>query len=439
MRSLFVKMLLWFLGTSLLSLAAFLIASSLLTPRTVSTGFVPPLMSYHMQEARQAFEDGGAGKLSSYLNRLDHRHQRSAHYLTDASGRDLINGVDRSRLLLEARSVDWLWLPWFGHRVFALSTNDPRYQYIVVPPQRSRLPSFLPFYLWFLLGVMIFCYILAVNLARPLRRLRRTLERFGRGDLSVRTCSTRKDEIGDLSRAFDRMAERIETLLTAERRLLQDVSHELRSPLARLRFAVELARTDGDRDEALTHIQKDVERLARLVDELLQLTRAEGDPSSRDIEVVPLQDLLRSLVTDCAIEAEAKRCGLTLHTDRPLYLRGERELLRRAVENVIRNAIRYAPKGTAIEIGLDGSAAGATIGVRDYGPGVPEEALQDIFKPFFRVEGDRDRASGGVGLGLSIAQRAVSLHQGTITARNASPGLFVTIELPNPMDRPDES
>jgi two-component system sensor histidine kinase CpxA len=430
-------MLLWFLVTSLLSLAAFVVGSSLLMPRSATPGFVPPFVAIHMHEARQAFEEGGSERLANYFERLDHRHHRTAHYLTDAAGRDLISGEDRTRLMAEARPADWPWLPWFGRRVHVLSTDDQRYRYIVIPPPRSRFRSVVPFYLWFLLGVMVFCYILAVNLARPLRRLRRTLERFGRGDLSVRTCSTRKDEIGDLSRAFDRMAERIETLLTAERRLLQDVSHELRSPLARLRFAVELARTDGERDEALTHIQRDVERLAKLVDELLQLTRAEGDPSSRDIEVVPLHDLLRSVIADCAIEAEAKRCGLAVRVERPLFLRGERELLRRAVENVLRNAIRYAPKGTAIEVSLDFSGAGATIGVRDYGPGVPEDALEDIFKPFFRVEGDRDRASGGVGLGLSIAQRAISLHQGRISARNGAPGLLVTIELPHPMERPD--
>lgn len=303
--------------------------------------------------------------------------------------------------------------------------------------QTHSAPGFLPFYLWSLLGTALLGYLVAINLVRPLQRLKRTVEQFGRGDLTARTGSLRRDEIGGLSRAFDRMAERIETLLTAERRLLQDVSHELRSPLARLRFAVELARTDGDREEALTQIAKDVERLANLVDELLQLTRAEGDPSSQDLHVVPLNELLRSLVADCGLEAEARNRHLVLSAEAPAFLLGERELLRRAIENVLRNAIHYAPQGTTVEVVMTRAADVATITVRDRGPGIPAEALDAIFEPFFRVDGDRARASGGVGLGLSIAQRAVSLHQGKVTARNANPGLVVTIELPHAMEQPD--
>lgn len=306
-----------------------------------------------------------------------------------------------------------------------------------LPSQQT--PPFRPLYLWTLLGTAVLGYLVAINLVRPLRNLRRTVEQFGRGDLTARTGSLRQDEIGGLSRAFDRMAERIETLLTAERRLLQDVSHELRSPLARLRFAVELARTDGDREEALTQIAKDVERLANLVDELLQLTRAEGDPSSQDLHIIPLDELLRSLVADCGLEAEARHRRLVLKTNGPVFLLGERELIRRAVENVLRNAIHYAPEGTTVEVALTLVSEVATITVRDHGPGIPEEWLDQIFKPFFRVDNDRARTSGGVGLGLSIAQRAISLHRGKVVARNAQPGLVVTIELPHAKAQSDET
>ncbi|MEJ7637514.1 MAG: histidine kinase dimerization/phospho-acceptor domain-containing protein, partial [Singulisphaera sp.] len=136
------------------------------------------------------------------------------------------------------------------------------------------------------------------------------VDRFGQGGLAARVGSTRKDEIGELSRAFDQMAGRIETLMTAERRLLQDVSHELRSPLARLVFAVELARTSEDRGAALDRINKDIGRLSHLVDELLQLTRAEGDPTARETEPVRLDVLLRTVLEDCRLEAEAKACRL---------------------------------------------------------------------------------------------------------------------------------
>jgi signal transduction histidine kinase len=163
---------------------------------------------------------------------------------------------------------------------------------------------------------------------------------------------------------------------------------------------------------------------------LLQLTRAEGDSSALDREVVPLGDLLRSLVEDSDLEAEAKGCRLDLRAEKPCSVWGEEELLRRAIENVVRNAIRHAPKGTSIEIALDRLADRARVVVRDHGPGVPEESLSAIFEPFFRVEGHRSWASGGVGLGLAIARRAIALHQGAITASNASPGLVVVIELP---------
>jgi two-component system sensor histidine kinase CpxA len=240
----------------------------------------------------------------------------------------------------------------------------------------------------------------------------------------------RHDEIGDVARAFNLMAAQIATLLSAERRLLQDVSHELRSPLARLGFAVELARTSPDHEAALARIRKETDRLAQLVDELLQLTRAEGDPTARNLAPVKLDALLADIVADCKLEAEAQGCRLVLRVTQPAVLTGERELLRRACDNIVRNAIRHAPPQSTIEVELSVKGPRATISFRDRGPGVPQESLGDIFKPFYRVENDRDRSSGGVGLGLAIALRAVELHHGRISARNASPGLIIEIELP---------
>ncbi len=216
----------------------------------------------------------------------------------------------------------------------------------------------------------------------------------------------------------------------AERRLLLDVSHELRSPLTRLDVAVDLALTSDDREVYLGRIKRDIGRLSVLVNELLQLTRAEGDPSIHNLDHVRLDEILEVLVEDCDMEAEAKGCRLDLSASEPCTVLGDPELLRRAVENVVRNAIRHAPVGTAITIDLESHRESATIAVRDHGPGVPDELLGAIFEPFFRVEGDRSRASGGVGLGLAIARRAVTLSRGRIFAQNARPGLMVTIELP---------
>jgi signal transduction histidine kinase len=193
--------------------------------------------------------------------------------------------------------------------------------------------------------------------------------------------------------------------------------------------AIELARSGEDREAALNRIQKESDRLSSLVGQLLEVTRAEGDPNALRRLPVPLDELLAELVDDTSIEARARGCAVTLAAAEPIQVQGDPELLRRAVENVIRNAIRYAPPGTAVEVAARRNGT-AVVAVRDYGPGVPEESLSRIFDPFYRVEGDRNRLSGGVGLGLSIARRAVELHQGKLTARNMHPGLMVTIELP---------
>jgi two-component system sensor histidine kinase CpxA len=307
---------------------------------------------------------------------------------------------------------------------------EGKYRFLVVFENYFDLSQYLPYYLLILAAVALLCWILATNLAAPLRGLARVVDRFGAGDLSVRVNSSRKDEIGEVGRAFDRMAERIGTLLTAERRLLQDISHELRSPLARLSFAAELARTAEDRDAAIARMKKEIARLTDLVGGLIQVTRAEGDPAASSSESLRLDQLLGELVDDCRVEADARGCRIAFSGQPELTMHGDREVLRRAVENVVRNAIRYTPAGTSVEIQLDATAVAARISVRDYGPGVPGEALPKIFQPFFRVDDSRHTSTGGVGLGLAIASRAIGLHHGKLWAENTHPGLKVWIELP---------
>jgi signal transduction histidine kinase len=154
--------------------------------------------------------------------------------------------------------------------------------------------------------------------------------------------------------------------------------------------------------------------------------------------VFSLDHLLQELVAGCAIEADVRRCRLEVSGQDPILVRADHELLRRAVENILRNAIRHAPEGTAIEIALDCQPSTVSISVRDHGPGVPEEMLSSIFKPFFRVDSSRDSASGGAGLGLAIAQSAIALHHGNVSATNMHPGLLVRIELPGDLKVPAE-
>lgn len=440
MRSVYAKVLFWCLGTLVFSLVAFVVIGAIASVRAFGHGGpFERTSTWQMQEAREAYESGGVPKLKAYLDRVD-QHFQMEHYLTDTSGKDLATGEDRSAWLTARQPRP---LPWpfgmfrdLGHRgeahvMVAPASRALPYRWIVVAQPANYDPwTILPYYLLVFLAIALLCWLLAVNLATPLRALARTVDRFGRGDLSARVHSRRRDEIGNLGRAFDEMAERMETLLTAERRLLQDISHELRTPLARLSFAAELSRTAEDRNAATARLKKEIARLTDLVGALLQVTRAEGDPSSRNLTDLPLDDFLREVVDDCTVEAEARGCHLTLEAPPSLHFRGDRELLRRALENIVRNAIRYAPEGTPIDVKLASDHDDAEISVRDYGPGVPATELPKIFKPFFRVDESRDSSTGGVGLGLAIAHRAVTVHHGTMTAKNAEPGLLVLIELP---------
>jgi signal transduction histidine kinase len=434
MNSLFAKILLWFWCTLAITVVGSAFISALTFNGSASDRQAPAgrLVTLQLEEARVAYEAGGRPALGAFLGEL-HRIFEADGILTDANGRDLLTGEDRSTLVRHAR----LGLPYSilrtgaSGRLVARAAEDGRYWFFLVVP-RTRVGSWFiePEHLFVLAAAALMSWWLALHLTAPLRDLQRAVERFGRGDLSARVKSTRGDEVGRLARTFDRMAGRIETLLHAERRLLLDISHELRSPLARLGVAVELARSGEDREAALNRIQKESDRLNALVGQLLEVTRAEGDPASLRREPVRLDELVGEIVEDSAIEASARGCSLRYEEPAAVVVEGDPELLRRATENVIRNAIRYAPRETAVEISLARRDGRAVLAVRDYGPGVPEEALPRLFDAFYRVDTARERTSGGAGLGLSIARRAVELHRGAIRARNASPGLEVALELP---------
>lgn len=430
MRSLFAKLLTWFLLALAVSLAGFLLTSAHLAARSADPGgIMASCLQLQLEGAVAAYQGGGQAGLASYLERINKMFP-ARYALLDAANRDLLTAEDRSAEVAQARERPRRPPPPGSPLLIERTTSDGRYRLLAAALPRFDPLAYLPYYAWIVVLVALMTAGFAWHLTTPLRQLRQTVSRFGQGDLTQRARSRRKDELGDLAREFDRMADRIETLLTAERRLLQDVSHELRSPLSRLALAVELARTSEDREAALARVKKEVARLSALVAELIEMTRAEGDLSTRQSEPLLLDELIGSVVEDCALEAEAKGCRIECRCDGGLEFSGDRKLLVRAVENVLRNAIRHAPEGSVVSVEACRSAANHLIRVRDYGPGLPEEMLEQVFRPFFRVEADRSRDSGGVGLGLSIAQRAVRLHGGEIQARNAGPGLEVEIRLP---------
>jgi signal transduction histidine kinase len=425
-RSLFAKILLWLLATVVTAFVGF----SLIEVRfDDAMSHAPMARAFRSQarEAREAYEAGGPKALRWDLDRVKEIFQADA-MLTDAKGRDLVTGDDRSPLIRAGR-----WSQFFrrNRSVIARQSENGRYWFILSIRGEEAARAFVPpEQLFVLAGVLLLCYLFAWYLTKPLRKVEMAIEKFGQGDFSARAHSTRRDELGQLAGTFDQMAERIQNLMVAERRLLLDISHELRSPLARLGVSIELARTGANRDAALDRIQKESDRLNALVGELLQATRAEVDPGTLRAQAVRLDELLADVVNDGSVEAAARGSVVHLDTPGPVTISGDAELLRRASENVIRNAIRYAPPETSVDVKLTRDSSAVHISVRDYGPGVPEEALSRIFDPFFRVEQDRNRTSGGVGLGLAIARRAVELHRGKLRARNSHPGLLVEIALP---------
>ncbi len=422
MRSLYQTILLWFVLLLAASMAIVLFASPMIVPSfSPRGGLIDRMNAVFFRQAREAFEQGGATRLSAYLANLESQLP-VRHLLVDARGRDLATGEDHHSLLASATSV----FPVKGQ--FARLYSEGKFQFVALARPGDVREGNPLFILLLTTVIASLCWLFATRLASPVRSLARTAEQFGAGDISARSKIQRKDEIGDLARSFNQMAERITALVTSERRLLQDVSHELQSPLARMAVAAKLTRTAADRDAAAARLQTEIARVSEMVSGLLDITRAEGDPAALRRDPVDLRELVSEIIAGCEWEASEKRCVLQPDLDEAMVC-GNEELLRRAIENVLRNAVRYSPADDPVDVSLRLMKTEAEVVVRDRGPGVPTEALEKIFLPFYRVEAARERQTGGTGLGLSLAQRAVLLHQGTIRAENAGPGLRVVIRL----------
>lgn len=279
---------------------------------------------------------------------------------------------------------------------------------------------------------------LTYYLTSPTLKLRRATQRFADGELSTRVVPEighRTDELGELARDFDVMAERIQNLLESERRLLGDISHELRSPLARVQLALDLADTTANEETRtyLKRIEQETGRLNQMIGQLLTLTRLEGGAFATANTLVDLTDIVAEVCEDAAFEAQGWGKFVHPEIEPGIQLKGDPQLLRSAVENVVRNALLHTPESSTVEVTLrrENKPSRAIIIVRDHGPGVPEGHLEDLFRPFFRVAEARDRKTGGVGLGLSITDRAVRLHHGSVRAINAPEGgLQVELDLP---------
>lgn len=428
MKSLFVGTLLAMIAILGLSFVVFQAISRRVQNITIEPTF-ERFDELQLETAEEDFEHGGQAALAQYVHKLDHVFY-GKHHLLNAQGIDLVSGEDLSSILPRPPAGKSR-VQTNGRWIITRRSQDGKYWFAAIGTlYRIPIWTFLPYYFLVIGATAALFWLAAVGVVMPLRRIAASIAAFGQGDLATRVKTNRPDEIGQLARSFNNMAERLEKLIVSERRLLGDISHELRSPLARLKFAVKLARTSPDSKAALDRIERDVDRIAALVSDIVEITFVEGDPALRHSEPVQIADVVKDVVCDCTVEAEARGCRMQLHGSTEASVTGSRELVRRAIENVLRNAIRYSPENSWIEVTMEDDAHATTIVVRDYGPGVPEESLARLFDPFFRVEEARNTNGGGSGLGLSIAKRAVLAHQGTIVAENAKPGLRVRIVLP---------
>jgi signal transduction histidine kinase len=317
-----------------------------------------------------------------------------------------------------------------GRNVFVVGIALPRFNLNLPPPP---FPYRAVAFAIVISGLV--CFAMARYLARPLQLVRDTSYRLAAGDLQARAgpiVGRRRDEIGDLVRDFDAMAARIEALVHAQHQLLSDISHELRSPLARLNVALELARRKipGDGLPDLDRMELEAERMNDLIGRVLSLARAENNQRAAETPV-DLAPAVASVTADADYEAHRQDKSVALEVIRESTVQGDRALLTSAVDNVLRNAIRYTPEHSAVDVVLDRTERDAVLTVRDRGPGVPSHELERMFSPFHRVESARNSETGGVGLGLAIARRTIEVHGGTIVAENARDGgLLVTIRLP---------
>jgi len=292
-----------------------------------------------------------------------------------------------------------------------------------------------------LVGVFIFSALLTLFMAIPIRRIRAAFGRLAAGDLKVRLGDAwlrRRDEIADLATDFNKMASRLEELVASRDRLLADISHELRSPLARLHLAIALARQSPEKEaQSLERIGREADKLEEMVGELLTLSKIESGATTSD-EYFFVSEISRIVVDDARFEAQGKGVDFEVVANPPGFetlVVGSGKLISRAIENIVRNALRFSRRGETIIIAVASDPAGTTLYIRDQGPGVKAEELKSLFDPFFRAH----PASGqGYGLGLAIAKRAILAHGGTIAATHgAEHGLTITIWLPAAPDSPE--
>ncbi len=392
--------------------------------------------------AQAALNRHGERGLKRWLVAARARSRMLDLHIVDASGRALLGHrlPRRGRSLVEAwqsgQAVDQ---PGGTHRwTRELKAPGGRNYLLIVsrPPRPFLFRLFGSFGPLGLLMVAIFIsglisFMLARYIARPMQRMRAAGSALGGGDLAARLperLTRRRDEIGSLARDFNRMADQLSHMISGQQQLLRDVSHELRSPLARIQVALSLA----ERDNSPRHFERiriEGERLDALVGEILAYTRLK-QPDALENDDFDLVDILSDVVADARMEGQARGVEIELQAPNQLLVHGDKQALDRAIENVVRNAVRHSPRNAKVTVTLLEKDDRIELQVADKGPGVAPWDLERIFEPFVRLSPGRSESGVGGGIGLAIARAAVERHGGEVSAANTEPGLRVTLSVP---------
>jgi signal transduction histidine kinase len=456
MRTLFWKIFIsfWSVVAIFIVIAVLLLGRRAPLPETHWQTVDNNAFAMYSQSLAQTYDVGGKVELYRYLQQFK-RNSRGEAYLLDGAGNEVAGQIlpaqtkelaTRAQLEGKSESAVVEGKEFFAQQVVTNSgasylavVGFPRAVDDFSPPPGPQRPLRDLGIAIIISGIV--CFWLARYLSAPIVRLRNAAQELSKGNLAARAKTKhvdhRRDEIAQLVQDFDQMAEQIESLMHAQKRLISDVSHEFRSPLTRIILAVELIRNPDSPgvSTAIARIEQETERLNGMVGKLLTLSRMEAGPPLVDKEEVALANLLRQVVDDADFEARNRNCRVVLYEADECRAVGSLELLHSAVENIVRNAVRYTADQTEVEVRLlcktSDPNSEAVVKIRDHGPGVPERSLQQLFRPFFRLHESRERKTGGTGLGLAIAQRAVRLHGGEVSASNApGGGLEVTITFP---------
>jgi signal transduction histidine kinase len=449
MHRLFLKIFFWYWLTAWGIIAIVLLGSRLTGMRQISApnmyATVAPILA---AEAVKAYESGGPEAFARFSQSNDHDHERQL-FLLDGFYRDVLSRPLSDDGLRVAHAAKNGQLVVFRAHIaaykFVSSSGHPYILMLYLTSDLRRIGEILwgeglPFSISLILLVTLLCLALAYHIASPIHSIQSTARRVAQGDLKARvpsSVSRRYDELAALAKDFDSMVIRLDSLIQTQKNLLNSVSHELRSPLARINLSLALLRNrcSADSDDLFQRLERDVVRIDLLMGQLLTLSRLEARFSSAEREDVDFAQLVEQTAADANFEAQAMGKSVSFQTTGSIILRNaDPHALRSACENIIRNAVRFTRPGSDVQIVLEVDRSAleplAFLSIRDHGPGVPEDSLQAIFQPFYRINGNGE-ATGGNGLGLAIASEAIRMHRGTIRAENLRPtGLEIIIQLP---------